>query len=181
MKELDGVGAAKDSEIARKDREISGLVAAVAKSQTRVQDLEEANATISEFCSTPEDAGDPCRATIEPLREQLVEQDEELREARATKNRRRAGRRVQRQRVSTDVPAPTVFGFFSLGGGDARGDSVFWKSSTILARAPRCRLLSPFNSGSEFVPFTLSARLQRRNACCYRLHSIARAGLSCLR
>jgi septal ring factor EnvC (AmiA/AmiB activator) len=105
VKELDGIKAAKDSELTRKDREISGLVAAAAKSQTRVQDLEEANATISEFCSTLEETGDSCRATIELLRGQLAELEEELREARATKNRRRVGWRVQRQRVSTDVPA----------------------------------------------------------------------------
>lgn len=65
MKELDGVNAVKDSEIARKDREISGLVAVAAKSQAQVQDLEEANATISEFCSTLEETRDSCRATIE--------------------------------------------------------------------------------------------------------------------
>ncbi|XTI93951.1 hypothetical protein V2W45_1348420 [Cenococcum geophilum] len=65
VKELDGVNAVKDSEIARKDREISGLVAVAAKSQAQVQDLEEANATISEFCSTLEETRDSCRATIE--------------------------------------------------------------------------------------------------------------------
>jgi peptidoglycan hydrolase CwlO-like protein len=91
VKELDGIKAAKDSEPTRKDREISGLVAAAAKSQTRVQDLEEANATTSEFCSTLEETGDSCRATIELLRGQLAELEEELREARATKNRRRVG------------------------------------------------------------------------------------------
>lgn len=106
MKELYGIKAAKDSEITREDREIPGLVTAAAKSQIRVQDLEEANATISEFCSTLEETGDSCRATIELSREQLAEQEEELREARATKNRRRVGWTVQRQRVSTDVPAP---------------------------------------------------------------------------
>ena len=107
MKELDDVKAAKDSEIARKDRETSGLVAAAEKPQTRVQDLKEENVTLSEFCSTLEETRDSCRATIKLSQEQLAEQE-------------------------------------------------------------------------GFVLFTWSARLQGWNACC-RLHSIARAGLSCLR
>jgi hypothetical protein len=170
VKELDDVKAAKDSEITRRDREISGLVAAAAKSQTRVQNLEEANATISEFCSTLEEAGDSCRATIELLREQLTEREKELREARATKNRRRAGRRIRRQRVSTDVPAlPQYLISFLL---------------VVAKRGAACAPLAGFafvlivvlDEHGSLRPFLLE---HLAAGCC--LHSIARAGLSCLR
>ena len=189
MEELDGIKAAKDSEITRKDREIPGLVAAAAKSQTRVQNLEEANATISEFCSTLEETGNSCRATIELLRGQLAELEEELREARATKNRPCGLEGPAAASLDGCTSTPTVCRFFSLGGGEERGDlralSRFcFRSHRSVRRTAFSGSLQPFlpehlaagcclysNSGSGFVLFTLSARLQHWNACCYHLYS----------